>query len=184
MDCSQPGPSVHGISYARILKWVAHLLLQGIFPTQDQTHVSYVFCAGKYILYLWAAWKAWMGLHAPGGGWAGSDMLNRVTQQEKWDHPITTGLDQPNFTPQLPLMGLDIWWREKRVLLPRKKVEGSLATVKLGIKPRARNEGSALYRTAQFSQTSVPWTLSSQLFALFIHSYISYLSLLQLLSYF
>ena len=94
------------------------------------------------------------------------------------------GFGPTKLHPQLPLMGLDIWWREKRVLLPRKKVEGSLATVKLGIKPRARNKGSALYRTAQFSQTSVPWTLSSQLFALFIQSYISYLSLLQLLSYF
>ena len=34
MDCSLPGSSVHGISQARILKWVASLLLQGICPTQ------------------------------------------------------------------------------------------------------------------------------------------------------
>ena len=65
--------------------------------------------------------------------------------------------------------GLGYLVEGKRVLLPRKKVEGSLPTVKLGIRPRARNKGSALYRTARFSQTSVPWTLSSQLFALFIH---------------
>ena len=34
MDCSQPGPSVHGISQARRLEWVAHALLQGNFLTQ------------------------------------------------------------------------------------------------------------------------------------------------------
>ena len=37
MDCNLPGSSVHGISQARILEWVAiscHFLLQGIFPTQ------------------------------------------------------------------------------------------------------------------------------------------------------
>ena len=43
MDCSPPGSSVHGISQARILEWVAisfsrgvgcHFLLQGIFQTQ------------------------------------------------------------------------------------------------------------------------------------------------------
>ena len=34
MDCSPPGSSVHGISQAWILEWVASFLLQGIFPTQ------------------------------------------------------------------------------------------------------------------------------------------------------
>ena len=34
MDCSLPGSSVHGISQARVLEWVAISLLQGIFPTQ------------------------------------------------------------------------------------------------------------------------------------------------------
>ena len=32
--CSLPGSSVHGIFQARILEWVCHFLLQGIFPTQ------------------------------------------------------------------------------------------------------------------------------------------------------
>ena len=34
MDCSPPGPSVCGISQARILGMRCHFLLQGIFPTQ------------------------------------------------------------------------------------------------------------------------------------------------------
>ena len=35
MDCSLPGSSVHGNLQARILEWVSHSLLQGIFPTQE-----------------------------------------------------------------------------------------------------------------------------------------------------
>ena len=34
MDGSPPGSSVHGIFQARVLEWVCHFLLQGIFPTQ------------------------------------------------------------------------------------------------------------------------------------------------------
>ena len=34
MDCSLPGPSVHGTSQTKILERVALILLQGIFPTQ------------------------------------------------------------------------------------------------------------------------------------------------------
>ena len=34
MDCSPPGSFVHRIFQARILEWVAHSLIQGIFLTQ------------------------------------------------------------------------------------------------------------------------------------------------------
>ena len=34
MDCSPPGFSVHGISQARILEWVAISFSRGFFPTQ------------------------------------------------------------------------------------------------------------------------------------------------------
>ena len=34
MDCSPRGSSVHGISQARILEWVCHFRLQGIFPIE------------------------------------------------------------------------------------------------------------------------------------------------------
>ena len=33
-DCNLPGPSVHSISQARILEWVAISFSKGIFPTQ------------------------------------------------------------------------------------------------------------------------------------------------------
>ena len=47
MDCSLPGSSVHGISQAKILEWVA-ILLQGIFPAQG-SKLSFLHC--KWILY-------------------------------------------------------------------------------------------------------------------------------------
>ena len=34
MDCSPPGSIVHGILQARMLVWVGHAFLQGIFLTQ------------------------------------------------------------------------------------------------------------------------------------------------------
>ena len=42
MDCSPPGSSVHGISQARILEWVAISFIQGIFQTQvSSLHLLY-----------------------------------------------------------------------------------------------------------------------------------------------
>ena len=34
MDCSLPGSSIHGISQARVLEWVAISFIQAIFLTQ------------------------------------------------------------------------------------------------------------------------------------------------------
>ena len=44
---SPPGSSVHGISQARILKRLAHFLLQGIFPAQGMYPESPAL-AGKF----------------------------------------------------------------------------------------------------------------------------------------
>ena len=44
--CSPPGFSVNVTSSVRIQEWVGHFLLQGILPTQGQTHISYI---GRYI---------------------------------------------------------------------------------------------------------------------------------------
>ena len=40
MDCSPPGSSVHGISNARILEWVAICFFRGSSQPRDQTHNS------------------------------------------------------------------------------------------------------------------------------------------------
>ena len=48
MDCSLLGPSVHGISQARIMEWVAISFSRGSFQPRDPTQVS---CTGRQILY-------------------------------------------------------------------------------------------------------------------------------------
>ena len=47
LDCSLPGSSVHGISQARILGWVAFSC------PRDQTHISCVFCIAGGLLSHW-----------------------------------------------------------------------------------------------------------------------------------
>ena len=40
VDCSPPGSSVRGTLQARVLEWVCHALLQGVFPAQGSNQVS------------------------------------------------------------------------------------------------------------------------------------------------
>ena len=51
MDCSPPGPSVHGILQARILEWVAMPSSRGSSQPRDQTRASYISCIARRILY-------------------------------------------------------------------------------------------------------------------------------------
>ena len=51
MDCSLPRSSVHGILQARILELVAISCSSGSSWPRDQTHVSYVSCIGRWVLY-------------------------------------------------------------------------------------------------------------------------------------
>ena len=54
-DCSPPGSSVHGISQARILEWLAISSSRGSSWSRDWTHVS---CIGQQILYNWTFWES------------------------------------------------------------------------------------------------------------------------------
>ena len=51
MDCSLPNSSVHGILQARILEWVAHSLLQGIFLTEGSNLCLLCLLHCRQILY-------------------------------------------------------------------------------------------------------------------------------------
>ena len=51
MDGSPPGFSVHIISQARILAYVAVTLSRGSFWPRDWTHISCISCIGRWILY-------------------------------------------------------------------------------------------------------------------------------------
>ena len=58
MDCSPPGSSVHGISQAKILGWVTISFCRGSSWPRNQTHISYVSCIGRQVLYHWVTWAA------------------------------------------------------------------------------------------------------------------------------
>ena len=47
MDCSPPGSSVHGISQARMLEWVAMPSSKGSSQPSDPTHGSYSSYIGR-----------------------------------------------------------------------------------------------------------------------------------------
>ena len=60
MDCSPPGSSVHGISQARILVWVAISSFRGSSRSRDRTCIS---CISRRILYHWIIWEAGLCVH-------------------------------------------------------------------------------------------------------------------------
>ena len=51
MDCSLQGFSVHRISQARILEWVAMPSSRGSSPPRNLTWVSYISCTCRWVLY-------------------------------------------------------------------------------------------------------------------------------------
>ena len=51
IDYSLPGCSVHGILQVRILEWVAMPSSKESSQPRDQTHVFYVSCIGRQVLY-------------------------------------------------------------------------------------------------------------------------------------
>ena len=51
MNCSPSGSSVHEILQARILEWVSTPFSRGSSQPRDPTHVSYISCLGRQVLY-------------------------------------------------------------------------------------------------------------------------------------
>ena len=51
MDCSPPGYSIHGISQARISEWVVMLSSKGSSQPRNGTHISFISCIGRQVLY-------------------------------------------------------------------------------------------------------------------------------------
>ena len=56
MDCSPRGSSVHKISQARILEWVATCFSRGSSWPRDRTHVSCVPCIAGRLFFLLSHW--------------------------------------------------------------------------------------------------------------------------------
>ena len=84
MDCSPPGSSVHGISQARILEWVCHFLLQGIFLTDGLNRGRCQPCSGP----------AAGGICPPRG--TGCGHPPGETPPPRWQTLISAGLALPS----------------------------------------------------------------------------------------
>ena len=56
MDCSPPGPSVHGILQARILEWVVISFSRRSSWSRDQTHITCTSRIDRRIFYDFATW--------------------------------------------------------------------------------------------------------------------------------
>ena len=73
MDCSPPGSSLHGISQARVLEWVAISYSRGSSQPRNQTYISCISCFGRWVLYrltqdLSHRWTSMWGQQGLGGG--------------------------------------------------------------------------------------------------------------------
>ena len=88
--CSLPGFSVHGISQARILEWVAISFSRVSSWPRDPTQVSYI---GRQILCHWATWLSW---------WTSWDLIAQLVKNlsamqetpvwsQDWEDPLEKG---------------------------------------------------------------------------------------------
>ena len=57
--CDLPCSSVHRISQARVLEWVAISSSRLGSQPRDQTHISCVSCIGRQVLYYCATWQVY-----------------------------------------------------------------------------------------------------------------------------
>ena len=87
-DCSPPGSSVYGISWARILEQVAISFSRGSSRPGDLTPIS---CIGRWVLYHWATWRLFTGWPRVlthilcSSAWPGNSLPLRSSRL--WDRP-------------------------------------------------------------------------------------------------
>ena len=88
MDCSTPGSSVHEISQARVLEWVAISFSRGSFPLRDRTQVSHI--AGRFFT-IWDTREAHINakwdlnspfVDSPRPMWALNILLKHLTKEK------------------------------------------------------------------------------------------------------
>ena len=53
LDCSLPGTFVHGVLQARVLEWFTLPFSRGSSHPRDRTHISYISCIDRRVLYHW-----------------------------------------------------------------------------------------------------------------------------------
>ena len=82
LDCSPPGPSVHGILQVRILEWIAIPFSRGSFWPRDQTLLS---CTASRFFIIWATGKFFL-LRGCGNNDGGT--VNILSMKEQVTHQL------------------------------------------------------------------------------------------------
>ena len=123
MDCSQLGFSVHGISQARILEWVAISFSRGSSWPGDWIHVFYI---GRSILHHWATREA---------------LRNQIQDQTEFEFSAHWGWSGPN--PQIRLKPVN-WTVESRTW---RKKKGRIGEVE---KRKGRRRGKEVDKVSYF----------------------------------
>ena len=107
MDWSLPGSSVHGISQATLLEWVAIPFSRGSSQPRDQTQVSCI--AGRFFT-IWATREASLMTDATvkhangGGGLVAKSCLTLVTPWTRaCQAPLSMGFSRQEYWSGLPL---------------------------------------------------------------------------------
>ena len=90
MDCSPPGSSVHDISHARILEWVAISSTRRSSQPRDWTCISCL--AGRFFFYHWATKKAITYIRTFQNLFF-SSLTGRLSSTNKWN-PQAAYLDE------------------------------------------------------------------------------------------
>ena len=98
-NCSPPGSSVHAISLARVLEWVAISLVRGSSQPKDWTHIS---CVGRQVLYHWATREALTLLPVLPTIWGAVSTRQKFEQPPLWitvfcppDSQVASGTPRP-----------------------------------------------------------------------------------------
>ena len=129
MDCSLPGSSVHGISQAKILEWVAISFCRGFSQPRDQTPVSCI--AGRFFTD-WASRKAphlcclmTILIEPPslkGIPWDTYYLEAEIQPQRLKDCSLLRGLERARVMPAKPRMNAisHLWKSSQKVTLPKR----------------------------------------------------------------
>ena len=93
MDCSPQGSSVHGISQARVLEWVAISSSRVSSWPRDQTHIPCVSCIAGDLCTHWATWEAFPSLIDLWTLGSGREIGRQIT------HKLSTWITNPERVP-------------------------------------------------------------------------------------
>ena len=142
VDCSPPGSSVHGISQAKILEWVAISFSRGSSRLRSRTHFSCIaggfFTAelsGKPAYLEWACLNLW------GGTWLMADRDWPLLGHVGSSHVFLISFLGQRAGPGLPFSWW--WWKCKRTCLRVQVISSSVCVILTGIplaQARSRDE--------------------------------------------